>query len=548
MKSIIEYVKENKYKSIIFAIIILVIIYFIYKAIFPTTVSNRYVLGVVEKGTIVSSISGTGQVSALNQIDLKPKNSGTITYVGVKPGDYVRKGRLLFSVDSTSAQKSVRDAEIGLKNSQISLEKLKIQNSNDNLNTSKEKVYDTAFNSSSSAFMDMPNILHNLDTILSQQNLSSSSARISGSTAVSYRENAESSIYKAKVDLDRSIILLSSINRNSTNSEIESLVSISATSAALVSDAVRNTRTFVDYISSDTGRYSDFTANQNSLSGYSNTMETHISNIRASSTDIKNNKDSYVSSDLDIQSAVLSLEQKKNALQDAKDNLADYNVYAPFDGTISSVSAKLGDSSSSSLGSIITNQKLAVISLNEVDVTKIKLGQKATLTFDALDEGVSIVGYVSEIDGAGIVSSGVVNYNIKISFEEGSQNIKTGMSVSASIITGVANDVLLVPNGAVKTKNNNSYVEIFDVAPVSVGDGLQGDPSDIPPKQINVVIGVSDDTNTEIKSGLKEGSQIVIKTITGSSVSKTTAQQAPSLLNAVGGSRTSGGTTRALSR
>ncbi|MFA7191990.1 MAG: efflux RND transporter periplasmic adaptor subunit [Candidatus Paceibacterota bacterium] len=546
MKSIIGYVKENKYKSIIFAIIILVIIYFIYKAIFPVVVSSRYVLGTAEKGTIVSSVTGTGQVSALNQIDLKPKNSGTITYVGVKPGDYVRKGKLLFSVDSTDAKKSVRDAEIGLKNAQISLDKLKIQNSKENLTTTENQAYEDAFNDTSSAYLDMPNILHNLDTILSQQNLSASSARISGSTALSYREKADASLYKAEFELNKNVLSFRSVDRNSSRQDIESALAKAYISVSLISDAVRDVRNLVDYISSDTGRYSDFNTNQTNLISYTNSVDNHISSLSSATNNIKNNKDSYLSSDLDIQSSLLSLEQKKNALQDAKDNLENYSVYAPFDGVISSVSAKIGDSSSASLVTIITNQKLAVISFNEVDVTKIKLGQKATLTFDALDEEVSIVGYVSEIDGAGTVSSGVVNYNVKISFEEGDQNIKTGMSVSASIITGVAMDVLMVPNSAVKTKNNNSYVEVFDTVPPPVNDGLQGVPSNVTPRQVNVNTGVSDDLNIEITLGLDGGENIVIKTISGSS--KTPSTQAPSLLNAVGGNRSGGSATRAISR
>lgn len=543
MSSIIGYIKENKYKSIFFVIIFLVVSYFVYKYFFPNVISNRYVLGFSEKGTVVSSVAGTGQVSALSQIDLKPKNTGTIVYVGVKPGDHVQKGRLLFSIDSTDSKKSVRDAEINLKNAQISLDKLKIQNSNENLSASEKKAYDDAFVYMSSSFLDMTNIIQNLDTILSQQNLSSSSARISGTAALTYLEAAEKSFYKAKSDLAKNNFSFRSISGSSPKDDIESALTKTQNSALLVLTAVRDTRNLVDYIADDTGLYSDFNSNKTNLSNYLNSMNTHISNLDSSVSNIKNNKDSYLNSDLDAQSSILNVEQRKNALQDAKDNLLNFNVYAPFDGVISTVNAKVGDNLSSSFGTIITNQKIAVISFNEVDVTKIKLGQKATLTFDALDQNLSVIGYVSEIDGVGTVSSGVVNYNVKIIFEEGDQNIKTGMSVSASIITKIAADVVVVPNSALKTKNNNSYVEVFDIVPAATTDGLQGVPSATAPKQVNVEIGISDDVNTEIISGLKEGDNIVTKTITTTTKSTTTT---PSLLNAVGGSRSGGGATRAM--
>ena len=99
---------------------------------------------------------------------------------------------------------------------------------------------------------------------------------------------------------------------------------------------------------------------------------------------------------------------------------------------------------------LITKQKIAEISLNEVDAAKVKVGQKVTLTFDAID-GLSITGEVSEIDALGTVSQGVVTYGVKIAFDTQDERVKSGMSVSAAIITDVKQNVLLVPNAAVKS-------------------------------------------------------------------------------------------------
>ena len=116
--------------------------------------------------------------------------------------------------------------------------------------------------------------------------------------------------------------------------------------------------------------------------------------------------------------------------------------------------------------------------------------------------------------GIGTVSSGVVNYNVKISFDTSDERIKPGMTVSADITTETKENVLLVPGGAVKTLNNESFVQVFNPE-IYLASGSQGIASGRTPEQKKVVVGASDDTNVEILSGLQEGEQIVTRTISG---------------------------------
>jgi len=143
-------------------------------------------------------------------------------------------------------------------------------------------------------------------------------------------------------------------------------------------------------------------------------------------------------------------------------------------------------------------------------VAKIKIGNKATLTFDAID-GLNISGQVAEIDALGTVTQGVVTYNIKIVFDAQDDRVKSGMSVNATIITDVKTDILLAPNAAVKTDTNGgSYVQTLDSASQ--------------PQNVNVQIGLSNDTNTEITSGLNEGDKVVTQIITTGAAAATTGQ------------------------
>ncbi|MBY0376495.1 biotin/lipoyl-binding protein, partial [Patescibacteria group bacterium] len=117
------------------AIILIVALFFghsIYAKITNTAGETRYIIGKVEKGSIVTSVSGTGQVSATSQIDIKPKVSGDVVYIATKNGAKVNAGSLILEIDPKDAQKAVRDAEVSLASAKLSLEKLKIQNSAEN--------------------------------------------------------------------------------------------------------------------------------------------------------------------------------------------------------------------------------------------------------------------------------------------------------------------------------------------------------------------------------------------------------------------------------
>lgn len=211
--------------------------------------------------------------------------------------------------------------------------------------------------------------------------------------------------------------------------------------------------------------------------------------------------------ELDIRAKKIAIQQKEDALLAAQQSLIDYNIRAPFDGTITNANIKKGDSVSSGTVPVvlITKQKIAEITLNEIDVAKVAVQQKANITFDAVPD-LNITGQVAEIDTLGTTTQGVVSYGVKIAFDTQDERIKPGMSLSASIITEAKTDVLFVPNAAIKQQNNTAYVEVIAGANINSTPRIQP-----------VQIGLSNDSITEIIDGLKEGDQVVTQTITSNS-------------------------------
>jgi multidrug efflux pump subunit AcrA (membrane-fusion protein) len=212
------------------------------------------------------------------------------------------------------------------------------------------------------------------------------------------------------------------------------------------------------------------------------------------------------------------------------------------------VSISSGDdvSSGATVATIITKSKIATITLSETDIVGIKTGNKAIITLDAIED-LSIEGEVSEVDSAGTASSGVVSYGIEIAFDTDNDDVKAGMSVSATVVTNSKENVLTVPTSAVKeNKDGTYYVQVladnYDLANKS--NLIKGVVSKNPPTIKIVEIGLADDTNTEIISGLSEGDQIVVRVSSSTTTASSTTSsntKSGAILNTGGTGMTGGG-------
>jgi RND family efflux transporter MFP subunit len=221
------------------------------------------------------------------------------------------------------------------------------------------------------------------------------------------------------------------------------------------------------------------------------------------------------SANLAVQAAQNAVASAEIALQDAKDSAAARTVTASIAGVITALSAENGDELQASSGGTSSAAPLtitdptayqATITLAESDISTVEVGQKAVLTFDALPD-LTLSGKVTRVDTAGTNNSGVVSYTVVVTPDVMDPSVKGGMTVSVNVITDVAADVLGVPSTAVKSSTDGTkYVQILQ-------DGQ--------PVNLTVETGMSNDSYTEITSGLTEGQEII--TATSSSSGGTTA-------------------------
>ncbi len=529
-----SWIKLHKKTSMVLGIIVLFLGYKAVSGFGSDTAAVSYVSAQVERGSVISSVSGSGQVSASNQVTLTSKASGDITSVNVKVGDHVKQGQLIASTDLGNAGYELESAQLSYQKL-VTVDKDDLENAQNSLDQAKTDLanaYITARGELGDAVTAMTDVTDGLSGLLSSDNILSSDNYTMSAHSRELRQNAETAYYNA----NRSLINLKkkfiSVTSATPDSDIERYLAVFIETATEVDEAAKVAQDAVIYIKDREDISDDLKSSAySSVTGLVTKAHQVLSDLASSQETITNNRHTLENSakdvgdvqdgpdTLDLRSETLSLRQKQDAV-------SDHYVRAPFDGIIATLDAKVGDNAGSGtqIATLITQDKIAEISLNEVDAAKVAVGQKATLTFDAID-GLTISGEVAEIDLVGTVTQGVVSYKTKIKFDTDDERVKSGMSVSANIITSIKQDVLTIENSAIKSQGDTTYVQVMN-------NGV--------PENVDVVTGVSNDEVTELVSGLNEGDSYIASTVTAST--QTTAQ-APSLFG--GGARTgAAGATR----
>lgn len=216
-----------------------------------------------------------------------------------------------------------------------------------------------------------------------------------------------------------------------------------------------------------------------------------------------------------LKTAASSLAQAQVSVDQAQNNIDKAKLTAPFDGVVAAVNYNVGDTvggsggstsssgisvSASGAGVVLADptQLQVKVTLAEVDVAKVKLGQTAQMTLDAVPGG-TFTAKVSAIGPVPTITSGVVNYPVYLSVTNPDPAIRPGMTANLSIEVDRRDNVLLIPTRAVRTQGNQKLVTVQ-----YKGQNIQ----------TPVTTGLSSDTQIEIVSGLNEGDEVVVQQTT----------------------------------
>lgn len=531
---------HKKYLFISIIVMVIIIGIFTYRLIVNNHNQVKYILTKVTRGNIQISVSGSGKIVASEQLSLTPKASGTLVYLGVTNGQYVTKGTLIAKLDTTDAQRVVRNAQIDLANAKLNLEQAQQSLPSDETSLKRQAIaaMATALNNTKNInlsfqdifFTDISNYHINIQYLIDYY---SNIVRFYFPRDVDYGNILTTNFNLLKQENIVNQTLFSYLSDNSSLNEVENTLNKIIEMTKLLNDSVhlgyqllnRYQSVLNDNNLTPSINIRNIDSDKNIIANYTTLVDSNILTL----LNIQKSFTSYHSGDnnmpVNIESLKLLVEQKQNALLDAQNSLSDYYVYAPFDGEISQLSVNKGDNISMGMpiAVLITKEKIAEITLTEMDLTKVKLGDEAQLTFDALPD-FQTTGKVIEIDPMGIESQGVVSYTIKISLDQTDSRLKPGMSVNANIITTTKNNVLIVNNSAIKSLNNRKYVEIVALDKITPDAFKNGVVLTKPPARQFVEVGLSDENNSEIIGGLQEGDLVVLRTISNNSINNNTSR------------------------
>jgi HlyD family secretion protein len=538
MKAKILKIFKNKKTYFILAAI-LIIGGFTYSKILKKE-SIKYVLGVVKRGDLEITVSGNGNITPVDEINIKSKANGEVVSLNVKEGDRVYKGQVLAKLDTKDIEKTIKDQEITIKNlelaiesAKLSLDKLNFQYQNTLRGDDYKKALDQGILILNDFYNFYPNFIEDLNKIYFYKDFdnydnnlkyyeSYNKALFSGESekleivynnikskyvqlSENFKNTPNNNDAKEKIIKDTYDLTIATYNLVNEGKEMVRYVKEGLT----LNNAVHEKQDIIE------NHYQKLSNYINALGQYKQNLLDVISKINSYHDVVDNYEFDKKNLELSIKQKEVDLEQAEKKLNDLKDDLNDYYITAPLSGILSALNIKLGDlvSTNQVIGTIITNQKVAKISLNEIDAAKVKVGQNAILTFDALPD-LKIKGKVIEISATGTEEQGVVSYDIKISLEEENKDIKPDMSVDAEIVVDKKANVLLIPSAAVKKDKGGNYVEIVKNYKLDKKNLFK--PVAIPQNLIEkryIKTGISNDEYTEILEGLNEGGIIVVKTI-----------------------------------
>ena len=221
-----------------------------------------------------------------------------------------------------------------------------------------------------------------------------------------------------------------------------------------------------------------------------------------------------------LKAAQVKIDEAQIAVDDAQRNQSNARLVAPFDGVVSAVNYGAGETASGAAVTLIDPSVLQVkVTISEVDIAKVQLGETAAMTLDALT-GKAYTATVISVSPVGTVSSGVVNYTATLEIKNADGAIKPGMTANLALEVERRDNVLLVPVRAVRTSGTRKIVTVQ-------ADGQS--------TQNTVTTGLSNDTSIEIVSGLKEGDVVVINATTTSTSSANAAAGGGNILGTISG-------------
>lgn len=476
-----------------------------------------YTAATVEKRDISVTLSGSGTLQPADSYAVTTLASGEILSDSLEEGDEVEKGTVLYQIDTADAETSITSAQLSLEKAQLSYNNL--LESMDDLN-----VMAAVAGTITELNVEAGDNVSNGQTIGTIRNNSTMSLSIPFNSAdvdsFYVGETATVTLESTFETLTGTVTQTSNVVQVLTGNMLVRYVTIDVSNPGGITDSTVATATIGDAVC-NAGAAFTYKSEKTITAGTSGEV---VSVLVTEGDFVSKNAVLMTldSSDLtqQLKSSQLSLEDAQNALENKQEALEDYTVTSPISGTIIAKNYKAGDNlDNNSTATLCTIYDLSYLtmdlSVDELDVSMVEVGQDVTITADAV-AGKVYSGVVTKVNIEGTTSNGVTAYPVTIRIDD-TEGLLPGMNVDAQIVVESVTDAVAVPVDAVVrgnmvlVKNDESGLSDEEMAQpltVSTDTGL---PEGF--EYVQVTLGVNDDSYIEITGGLEEGDIIAVVSI-----------------------------------
>ncbi len=510
---------KKLFKKPIFIVALIIIV--IIAVIFFSRGSKKlpYEVVVAKKGGVIQEVSVTGQVKSEKNINLAFEKAGRIASINVSVGDKVLAGQILMRLANADVVAQLAQAEADVKVQQANLDELKagtrpeeiqvqevkVVNAKVALENAKKDLVDKiqdAYTKSDDAIRNKVDQFFENPRQANTQLTFTVDAQLLKSELEQNRRLLETTLINWKSSLDQ--LTVSSDLDSYSDAADKNLVQVRTVldEAALAVNSVKATpiltQTTINGWKSDvsTGRTNVYTATTN-LSSAEDELKTAQSDLALAEQELILDKAGSTAEQIAAHEA--EVEQAKANVDNYQAQLTKTILRSPINGIVTEQDGNVGEiiAANTTLVSLISENNFKIeANIPETDIAKVKVGDTANITLDAYGSGVIFEATVTAIDPAETVIEGVATYKTTFHFTKEDERIKSGMTANIDILTDKRENVIVLPQRAIISKNGDKMVRILtgaDTLEIKIKTGLRGS-----------------DGNIEITEGVEEGDKVII--------------------------------------
>ena len=476
---------------------------------------------VVTKGTITSELSSSGVISPKDTYSLTSLVEGEVISADFEEGDQVTEGQILYQIDVSSMESELKSASTSLERA-----KKKYEKAQEDYNEAVSDYSGNTYKATRTGYIRELNIQagdqvgQNTD-IASIYNDQIMKIRVpflaQEAAAIGAGNQAVLTLTDTEEQINGVVTAVSNMDEVLDGGRIVRYVTIEAANPGGLTSSHSAVAEINGMVCTAEGSFeaaTDLVMKADLPSSVEvEAMLVHEGDyvtegtpiFRIASKDAEDLLDTYQDA---MAQAEESLESAQSKVDSTKESYDNYTITAPISGQVITKSVKEGDTISRNSGSSDTT--LAVIydlsqltfemSVDELDVRSVQVGQKVSVTADAL-EGQTFTGTVTNVSLESVQSNGVTNYPVTVTLDE-TGDLLPGMNVDGVILLDQTEDALMIPIDSLM-RGNRVYVKDDTVkeAAGSVPAGFRA---------VEVETGLTNDDYVEIVSGLSEGEEVYV--------------------------------------